>query len=108
MKEPRRGQAPRQLSRSAFGERYPSSLRDPAFAAANEAPERIEQIAWLVALPELVASRDQCVPPGAGLLSFARVLDAGRQSLHRPYSVISWRDTAKPGGAIPARSPGHW
>ena len=47
MTEARKGQAPGQLSRTEFGERYQSSFRDPAFAAEKEALGRIEQIAWL-------------------------------------------------------------
>jgi multimeric flavodoxin WrbA len=47
MTEARKGQAPGQLSRAEFGERYQSSFRDPAFAAEKEALGRIEQIAWL-------------------------------------------------------------
>ena len=47
MTEVRRGQAPGQLSRSEFSERYQSSFRDPAFQAEKEALVRIEEIAWL-------------------------------------------------------------
>ena len=47
MTEARKGQAPGQLSRAEFGERYQSSFRDPAFQAEKEALARIEEIAWL-------------------------------------------------------------
>ncbi len=47
MTEARKGQAPGQLSRSEFSERYQASFHDPAFAAEKEALVRIEQIAWL-------------------------------------------------------------
>ncbi|MCK9686184.1 flavodoxin family protein [Scleromatobacter humisilvae] len=47
MTEVRRGQAPGQLSRSEFGERYQASFRDPAFQAEKEALVRIEEIAWI-------------------------------------------------------------
>jgi hypothetical protein len=48
MTEVRRGQAPGQLSRAEFGERYQASFQDPAFAPEKAAIARIEQIAWLV------------------------------------------------------------
>ena len=47
MTEPRKGQAPGQISRAEFSERYQASFRDPAFAPEKEAIARIEQIAWL-------------------------------------------------------------
>ena len=47
MTEPRQGQAPGQISRAEFSERYQAAFRDPAFAPEKEAIERIEQIAWL-------------------------------------------------------------
>ena len=47
MTEVRRGQAPGQISRAEFSERYQSSFRDPAFQAEKEALVRIEEIAWL-------------------------------------------------------------
>ena len=47
MTEVRRGQAPGQLSRAEFGERYQASFRDPAFQSEKEALARIEEIAWL-------------------------------------------------------------
>ena len=47
MTEVRRGQAPGQLSRSEFSERYQSSFKDPAFEAEAQAIARIEEIAWL-------------------------------------------------------------
>ena len=43
----RKGQAPGQISRTEFGERYQASFQDPAFAPEKEAIARIEQIAWL-------------------------------------------------------------
>ena len=47
MTDARKGQAPGQLSRAEFGERYQASFRDPAFQAEKEALGRIEEIAWL-------------------------------------------------------------
>jgi multimeric flavodoxin WrbA len=47
MTEARKGQAPVQLSRAEFGERYQASFRDPAFQAEKDALGRIEEIAWL-------------------------------------------------------------
>src|ERR1700748_3923116 len=47
MTDVRRGQAPGQLSRSEFSERYQASFRNPAFQAEKEALVRIEEIAWL-------------------------------------------------------------
>ena len=47
MTEVRRGQAPGQLSRAEFSDRYQSSFRDPAFQSEKEALVRIEEIAWL-------------------------------------------------------------
>jgi multimeric flavodoxin WrbA len=47
MTEARKGQAPGQLSRAEFGERYQASFRDPAFQAEKDALGRIEEIAWL-------------------------------------------------------------
>jgi multimeric flavodoxin WrbA len=47
MTEPRKGQAPGQISRAEFSERYQAAFRDPAFVPEKEALARIEQIAWL-------------------------------------------------------------
>jgi len=47
MTDIRKGQAPGQISRAEFSERYQAAFRDPAFAAEKEALGRIEQIAWL-------------------------------------------------------------
>ena len=47
MTEPRKGQAPGQISRAEFSDRYQAAFRDPAFAGEKEAIARIEQIAWL-------------------------------------------------------------
>ena len=47
MTDVRKGQAPGQISRSEFSERYQASFRDPAFQAEKEALVRIEEIAWL-------------------------------------------------------------
>jgi multimeric flavodoxin WrbA len=47
MTDVRQGQAPGQLSRAEFGERYQAAFRDPAFQAEKEALARIEEIAWL-------------------------------------------------------------
>ena len=47
MTDIRKGQAPDQISRAEFSDRYQASFRDPAFAAEKEALVRIEQIAWL-------------------------------------------------------------
>ena len=47
MTDIRKGQAPDQISRAEFSDRYQAAFRDPAFAAEKEALVRIEQIAWL-------------------------------------------------------------
>ncbi len=47
MTDVRKGQAPGQISRAEFSERFQSSYRDPAFQAEKEALGRIEEIAWL-------------------------------------------------------------
>ena len=47
MTDVRKGQAPGQISRTEFGQRFQSAFRDPAFQAEQEALVRIEQIAWL-------------------------------------------------------------
>ncbi|MBW8779316.1 MAG: NAD(P)H-dependent oxidoreductase [Burkholderiales bacterium] len=47
MTDVRKGQAPGQISRAEFAERFQSSFRDPAFQAEKEALGRIEEIAWL-------------------------------------------------------------
>src|SRR5207248_1958325 len=47
MTDVRKGQAPAQLSREEFGERYRTAFHDPAFAPERAAIARIEQIAWL-------------------------------------------------------------
>jgi len=47
MTDVRKGQAPGQISRSEFAERFRSAFRDPAFQAEQEALGRIEEIAWL-------------------------------------------------------------
>jgi multimeric flavodoxin WrbA len=46
MTEVRKGQAPDQLSREEFGERFRQLFFDPAFHAEQEALGRIEEIAW--------------------------------------------------------------
>jgi len=45
MTDVRKGQAPGQISREAFTERYQASFQDPAFAPEKDAISRIEQIA---------------------------------------------------------------
>jgi len=45
MTDVRKDQAPGQISRSEFGERFQTSFRDPAFSAEKESLARIEQIA---------------------------------------------------------------
>ena len=47
MTDVRKGQAPGQISRDEFAERFRSAFRDPAFQAEQEALGRIEEIAWL-------------------------------------------------------------
>jgi multimeric flavodoxin WrbA len=47
MTEVRTGQAPGQISRTEFSERFQASFKDPAFAPEKEAIGRLEQIAWL-------------------------------------------------------------
>jgi multimeric flavodoxin WrbA len=46
MTQIRKGQAPSQLAREAFGERFRSAYADPAFQREHEAIARLEQIAW--------------------------------------------------------------
>lgn len=46
MTQVRKGQAPEQLSREAFGERFRESFHDPAFRTESAAIERLEAIAW--------------------------------------------------------------
>jgi multimeric flavodoxin WrbA len=42
----RRGQGPEKLSRAAFRARFEARFQDPAFAAAKDALDRLEAIAW--------------------------------------------------------------
>jgi len=46
MTQPRKGQAPPQLSREEFGERFRRNFHDPAFEGEREAIARLEAIAW--------------------------------------------------------------
>jgi len=46
MTEVRKGQAPGQIERAAFHERFMDSYRDPAFRSEADALARIEVIAW--------------------------------------------------------------
>jgi len=46
MTDVRRGQAPAQISRAEFAERFQSAFRDPAFAPEKASLARIEEIAW--------------------------------------------------------------
>jgi len=46
MTQPRKGQAPPQLSREEFGERFRRNFYDPAFEGEREAIARLEAIAW--------------------------------------------------------------
>ena len=46
MTEVRKGQAPAQLERATFHERFMADYRDPAFSAEAGSLQRIEQIAW--------------------------------------------------------------
>jgi multimeric flavodoxin WrbA len=46
MTDVRKGQAPPQLSRPAFRERFRQAFYDPAFRAADDAIDRLEAIAW--------------------------------------------------------------
>ena len=64
MTEIRKGQAPGQLSRTEFGERYQASFRDPAFASEKDALARIEQIAWLAYKDERKAPVTRKAGPG--------------------------------------------
>ena len=47
MTDVRKGQAPGQISRAEFAQRFQVSFQDPAFASEKPAIERLEQIAWL-------------------------------------------------------------
>src|SRR4051812_3287970 len=64
MTDVRQGQAPGQLSRDEFSERYQSSFRDPAFAVEKEALARIEQIAWLAYKDERKSPSTRKAGPG--------------------------------------------
>ena len=64
MTDVRKGQAPGQLSRAEFGERYQASFRDPAFQAEKEALARIEEIAWLAYKAERKAPVTRKAGPG--------------------------------------------
>ena len=64
MTDIRKGQAPGQLSRTEFGERYQASFRDSAFAAEKPAIERLEQIAWLAYKDERKAPVTRKAGPG--------------------------------------------
>ena len=64
MTDVRKGQAPGQLSRTEFGERYRAAFRDPAFAAEKPAIERLEQIAWLAYKDERKAPVTRKAGPG--------------------------------------------
>jgi multimeric flavodoxin WrbA len=46
MTDVRKGQAPEQLTREQFGERFRQSFFDPAFRRADDAIGRLEEIAW--------------------------------------------------------------
>jgi hypothetical protein len=46
MTQVRKGQAPAQLSRTAFHERFMQSFVDPAFRSEDEALARVEALAW--------------------------------------------------------------
>ena len=64
MTDIRQGQAPGQLSRAEFGERYQAAFRDPAFQAEKEALARIEEIAWLAYKAERKAPVTRKAGPG--------------------------------------------
>jgi len=64
MTDARKGQAPGQLSRAEFGERYQASFRDPAFQAEKDALVRIEEIAWLAYKAERKAPITRKAGPG--------------------------------------------
>jgi hypothetical protein len=46
MPDVRKGQAPPDLDRDAFRDRFNASFRDPAFAVEQDAIARLETIAW--------------------------------------------------------------
>jgi multimeric flavodoxin WrbA len=46
MTKPRKGQAPPQLTRAQFGERFRAQYFDPAYDKEKEALDRIEAVAW--------------------------------------------------------------
>jgi len=64
MTDVRKGQAPGQISRADFAERFQSSFRDPAFQAERESLQRIEQIAWLAYKDERKAPVTRKAGPG--------------------------------------------
>ena len=64
MTDVRKGQAPGQISRAEFGDRFQASFRDPAFEAEKAALGRIEQIAWLAYKDERKAPVTRKAGPG--------------------------------------------
>lgn len=96
MIEPRRGQAPGQLSRSEFSERYQASFRDPAFAAEKEALERIEQIAWLAYKDERKAPVTRKAGPGHADPDYDLSVDwlAARDAI--AAAQVTWADPGSP------------
>jgi len=64
MTDVRKGQAPGQISRAEFGQRFQSSFRDPAFQAEQDALDRIEEIAWLAYKAERKAPVTRKAGPG--------------------------------------------
>ena len=64
MTDARKGQAPAQISRAEFSERYQAAFRDPAFGPEKEAIARIEQIAWLAYKDERKAPVTRKAGPG--------------------------------------------
>ena len=64
MTDVRKGQAPGQISRAEFAERFQSSFRDPAFEAEKDALGRIEEIAWRAYKAERKAPVTRKAGPG--------------------------------------------
>jgi multimeric flavodoxin WrbA len=60
----RKGQAPKPLSREAFGERFRAGFYDPAFDIERDAIRRIEEIAWHGYMEARKAPRTRKAGPG--------------------------------------------
>ena len=96
MTEVRRGQAPGQISRAEFSERYQSSFRDPAFQAEKEALVRIEEIAWLAYKAERKSPVTRKAGPGYADPDYDLSVDwiAAKDAI--AAAQATWADVASP------------